>query len=554
MPPPAPVHRVIRRTEWCVSRGLKARMPAVAAGGLALIALVVSSWWGSWVAGGSDSYCYVALAQMLVDGSILAPAAPGFPLTWTNGALSIVPTGFTPSPVVPGGMAPICSPGLGLMMAAVQALAGPLGAFAVVPIAGAVTVWSAFVLGRRMGGATAGLVAALLTLTSPIFLYQLMQPMSDVPAAALWVAAFALVGRRTPAGHLLAGLSAGTALAIRPNLLPLAIPLGVLPLLQSPGTGGSALRVREMSQIAAGAVVPLATMLWLNQTLYGSPLSSGYGDPALLFKWKHVPQNLALYPNWLIGSQSPWILVGLTAPLWLRRRKDAPGAGYSPAILSAAGVAALAGALLVYLPYVVFDSWSYLRFLLPGVILLVVSSSAVTARGLRLLPARMGVATLSLLALALAGWSVQMARERHAFDLRLSESRFAEAGEWIDRRLPRDAVVLTIWHSGSVRMYGRRFTVLWDAIEPDELDSVVASLRMAGRTPYLLLENFEVPVFKARFAGHSPVSGLDWPPRAQIGRELVLFDPLDRARFYAGERVPTERVWTAAERAALRRR
>ena len=39
----------------------------------------------------------------------------------------------------------------------------------------------------------AGATAAILTATSPIVLYQVVQPMNDVLAAALWLAAMALL-------------------------------------------------------------------------------------------------------------------------------------------------------------------------------------------------------------------------------------------------------------------------------------------------------------------------------------------------------------------------
>jgi hypothetical protein len=48
--------------------------------------------------------------------------------------------------------------------------------------------------------------------------------------------------------------------------------------------------------------------------------------------------------------------------------------------------------------------------------------------------------------------------------------------------------------------------------------------------------------FKSRFRGHSPLADLDWPPRATLGNVIYLYDPADRDRYLAGERIPTEFV------------
>ena len=84
---------------------------------------------------------------------------------------------------------------------------------------------SAFVIARRLAGGMAGATAAILTATSPIVLFQVVQPMNDVLAAALWLAALALLidqdSRRSPL--VAAGILIGLAILVRPNLAPLAL-------------------------------------------------------------------------------------------------------------------------------------------------------------------------------------------------------------------------------------------------------------------------------------------------------------------------------------------
>jgi hypothetical protein len=497
--------------------------------------LIVAIRWGAFIAGGSDSYCYVGQAAMWVDGTLWRPMDPGFHPTWANATLSLAPAGFVPSSVIPGGVAPICPPGLGFLMAIAAFVAGPHAVFAVVPFTGAIAVLCVFRLGHRLAGHAAGVVAATLLLASPVFLHQLLQPMSDVPAAALWLAALVLAGRPAPA---LAGLCGGIAVLIRPTLAPLAIPLA---LLASRTSAGGHRRLARLAAFAGGMVPGGLTTIGLNALLYGSPLGSGYGDPAHLFATANITRNAARYGEWLLATQSPWILLGIAAPWVLRRDRTSWQ-------LSVAGLSILAILLAVYLPYVVFDSWSYLRFLLPGVAVLLACSGAVLDRWSERLPRIGRTVLMAGVCVAVAGFTLREARARGVFDLRAFEGRFAETGAWVRAHLPENAVILTVWHSGSTRYHGARMSVLWDAIEPDALDDVMASLATQGRAAYLLLEAWEEPVFRQRFAGRTPVGRLDWPPRAQIGREIRIYDPAARARHFRGDPVASERVWTEAER------
>ena len=77
------------------------------------------------------------------------------------------------------------------MIMALFLLAGGRDAiFLVVPLFGALLVGATYVTGSRYGSRI-GVAAAVLTAASPAFLYQVMQPMTDVPAAALWMLAVA---------------------------------------------------------------------------------------------------------------------------------------------------------------------------------------------------------------------------------------------------------------------------------------------------------------------------------------------------------------------------
>jgi hypothetical protein len=141
--------------------------------------------------------------------------------------------------------------------------------------------------------------------------------------------------------------------------------------------------------------------------------------------------------------------------------------------------------------------------------------------------------------IALLVTSVRAARAHNVFRLRQFEARFERAGLFVARRLPADALVITSSHSGSVRYYAGRRTLVWDGVPPDALDRAIAFVRSKGFTPYLLLESGEEPVFRDRFRG-SAVAELDWPPLAEVASLVRIYEPDGRERYRGGALPPTE--------------
>ncbi|MCA1561529.1 MAG: hypothetical protein LC753_17010 [Acidobacteria bacterium] len=206
-------------------------------------------------------------------------------------------------------------------------------------------------------------------------------------------------------------------------------------------------------------------------------------------------------------------------------------------------IALIAVIVACYLPYVVFDAWWYIRFLLPALPLLIVLSVVGGHAVLRTLPARACLPIAALAVISLSIWCLRAAVVRQVFDLQSLERRYVTMGKLAGARLPPGSVALTIQHSGSVRHYGGKVTLLWDALEPGELDRAIEHLQARGRPPVIVVEDWEQAGFRERFAGE--VFGeLDWPPRFEVGERIHvrLYDPTDRARHLAGERVATEQV------------
>jgi asparagine N-glycosylation enzyme membrane subunit Stt3 len=204
-----------------VRRDINDIVPRAVAAIAAIAVLIAGVIWGTHVAGGPDSYCYLSQAELFAAGHVvdvepLARLAP-----WEHGAEAFVPVGHVPAARVAGASVPMCSPGYPIAMAAARHLGGRPAMFAVVPLCGAIAVWLTFMLGRRVAGAHTGAIAAVLLAASPPFLYQVVQPMSDVPAAAAWAAALFTVTHdrfATSWGRaVLGGVATGAALLVRPN-------------------------------------------------------------------------------------------------------------------------------------------------------------------------------------------------------------------------------------------------------------------------------------------------------------------------------------------------
>ena len=508
-----------------------------------LLAAVVASGlhWGSFVAGGSDSYCYLHQAQRWASGRLQVPEPLALEAPWPDAPLTFAPAGHRPSPTVPGAIVPICPAGLSIVMAAFMVTGGVRAAFLVVPLFGALLIWATFGVGARFGPRI-GLASAFAAACSPVFLYQLVQPMSDVPAAALWMLAVAAVTGTRRHGPTLGGLAAGAAILVRPNLFPLAIPLTMFMLWRSERAWTE--RLRGAAIFAACAAPGCAAVALIQGAYYGSAFSSGYGPFASLFSVDHVAPNALRYVSWLSQAHTPMWMLAAAAPFLLQ------GA------LTRLFIALFLMNLACYLPYVVFDDWSYLRFLLPTipllVILLIASIDAVCRRlaqrpfdFARSVPGTGRVTTarlaVTLAAIVLAVVWVREAGERQAFRLQTLEARFERAGAFVNHRLPANAMVITSWQSGSVRFYSGRRTLSWDALDPAWLDRAIDYLRARGFEPFLLFETWEEPLFRRRFAS-SRIGALDWPPAAEVASQVRVYRPYDRDRYVLGIQGPTEYV------------
>jgi len=444
--------------------------------------------------GGLDSSGYVAFSELLSQGRLDRPMPD---LSWLPVARVgeiASPLGFSPSPDG-SALVPIFSPGAPLLMAAARLIAGADAVFWVSWVCQAVLVGVVFLLARhRYGTLTAGLAAALMA-AHPVAAAYAIQAMTDVPATLTTVlAVYWMCGRSTPQ-PVLAGLAGSLAVLTRPPLLLALGVLGVLTLRRTP---------RAALTMGACVMHGLLWLMWTQYVLFGNPMVSGIGSASTLFTVAAVPHNVVAHGKWFLTVHTPLIVPAL----WLGWRSDRWFA--TVAASTAAAVA---------LPYAffggLFDDWEMVRFLLPGLALLVPIAAEGAATLLRRISSPVAkhwsVVVLSLVALLASG---RWLDSHGVLTLPALEAKYPRAAEWIANRAPANAVVLASLHSGSVDYYSRRLTLRWDALPADSLAETVTAAGRHGMQVYAVLEGYEMPQFERRFAG-------------QLGSR-VDFEPVDR--------------------------
>ena len=305
---------------------------------------------GSRVAGGADAFGYLSESALWRHGRLAVDQSYATSLPWPNALGSFVPLAYRLS--ADGWMGPTVAPGLPLLMT-FAGLFSACGPYLVVPLCGAALVVSTFHLGKRLFGTGTALAASALVACSPVVVFESLVVMADVPAAAMWMSALA-VASGTPRATLASGILTGVAILIRPNLLPLALFPWLMSIVRCETARNAATRT---GLFAAGSLPAAWFIAWVNQRLYGSPFSSGYGDLGGAFAVSHAAANLRLYTGWWLESQGALGCLFLLA-LWRRRTRVRE-------FLVLLGYATCTG--LMYVFYLPFDQWWYLRFLIPAI-------------------------------------------------------------------------------------------------------------------------------------------------------------------------------------------
>lgn len=500
----------IRADLESVWRGLERHSKIVVA--IALTVATVAAVFSTRSAAGADASGYISESAMLASGRLfhvdeLSELARGHDPYLTS------PLGWRPATSA-GKQAPTYPPGLPLLMAIPQAIAGVNGASAVVILTAVVAVIATALLASQMGNSIAAVIAAMLIAFSPVFIHQSIQPMSDVPVTAAWMMCLLLAYRQQ---SVASAIACTIAVLIRPNLAPLAIvPLFLVHK-----------RIAFSIPVAIAGVV-LAALQW---SWYGSPFRSGYGSAEELFAVANIASNVPRYFNWLITT-SPILLLAVFG-FWRTRRDRTAPAMFAFAFLVIAS----------YLAYAVFDDWSYLRFLLPAMAVLAIFAAIELAAWFDRWPIIIRVPLFFALMLGVAAHGIWAARSHGTFRLADQLRRVSVVGDYINADVPPSAVILAGEQSGSMRYYADRPILRWEAATPDALTAAVLTLEQSRRPVYIVLDAWEDAPFRAKF-GALPVGQLDWPPMLEAGttHRTRLWKLDDRDKFVRGEKLNTIRL------------
>jgi hypothetical protein len=448
--------------------------------------------YGSFAAGGADSFGYVSQAQLFARGALTddVPMRPEF--TWRDAPVSLIPLAYRPA-AQPGRMAPVYPPGLPLLMSALQPL-GDAAMYALVPVLGAVVLLCVAATGRRLGDQLAGAVAAVCLSVSATFLLMQFSPMSDVPVTAMWLGSMLCASATWRGSHGLAGALAGAAVLTRPNLAPLAVFVGVL-VMARPHS-----RVRSLVAFSLPLVAGVIALLWIQWRRYGDPFLSGYGAAGELFALAHVVPNLASYAARITAIYTPLVWLWLAGPALATR---VPSRALLWTVLLV-----IAAVWLAYLPYLPFGAWFFTRFLLPAIPLMLVLAVAVMMAGVRRLPLWLRPAVTVALVVCFASVLAGESRRRAVFESATLEQKYPDAGRYVRDHLVANSYVLAGQHSGSVRLYSGRPTIRWDVVGGDQLDTVIRTVRETGAQIYVVADDDELPAFASHFGGQSAVQRL----------------------------------------------
>jgi len=524
------------------------RVPFAAAAALALAVFGAALVDGSKTADGADSYGYVSEAGLFLQGQLKVAQPWMRDVPWPDADWTFSPLGYKPAPAVrppgpgavgaldrtfrrvvgslgfrpidvPSAIVPTYSPGFPLLMAAACRIAGTAGMFWIVPLSAFAYVLSTYGIGRRIGSARLGALAAFFVVTSPPVLVSALTTMSDLPVSAAWtVAIWALLGDDLRSAGI-AAVAMGSAVVIRPNLVPL-VPVAAMWLAVRVARAAGARRRRHLVRAAivlAGAalgVIVTATIYWMT---YGSPFESGYGPTSDSFATAYFWPNLANYTQWLAANQTPLVFLGIAAIAWPAARLWPRAVDRSAVAMSAIFTAVVA---LEFCFYLVGDNDGYLRFLLPAYPYMMIGLAAVCAW----IGRRSRVLRLATLAAAVVygGAGVEAAARRGVFQ-QWHDAKAIELAQITARLTPERSVILAMQHSGSIRYYGGRVTLRWDLLAGDWLDRAVSWMSARGVPTYAVLDTWERDRMRAAFAGQAIARRLDDPPLVRL-EERALYD------------------------------
>ena len=508
--------------EWLESRVHAAALTIARRAAVAMLVpaaaiFVVGMIYGVHIAGGSDSYGYISQADLWLAGDLVIEQRIASQVPWPDADWTFSPLGYRPGREK-GTIVPIYPAGLPVMMALAKSLLGSCGPFVIAPLLGALMVWLTYWLGTQVWSSAVGIVSAALMATSPTFVYMLLNPMTDVPVSACLLAAMVIALSPWRSRAFWTGLVVSMAIFIRPNLVPLGAVFLAFIVMRAPvGT-----RWRALILFGIAGLPLILAVAAINTYLYGSPSEGGHGSLNNLYAWSNVVPNLRQYVAWLIRTETLVVILSLVPLALLKRLPER-----TPLVVMFLTLV-VAGVWLCYLFYYPFDVWWYLRFMLPAFPPMLVMAAAGAALLLhRLVGAQAVLAVGLMLAVPLLALRISVIRDEGVLGLRRTGVVYATVAQYVHKELPPNAMILTVQHSGSIRLYGKRMTLRWDLLGREWWPQVFDVLMQRGYRPYLVISSFEEGQLRRQFglseAADAPgtvVAAMDFPESVRI------YDPL----------------------------
>jgi hypothetical protein len=392
----------------------------------------------SYAAGGADSSGYLNEARLLAHGHARAPVhlvdALHVDPSYTS---AFVPLGFHASNG--GTMVPTYPPGLPAILAIAAAIGGwGVGPFLVGPAAAIGCLFLMYAVARHFDiSHPMAIAGAAILAVFPPFVLIAIQPVSDVVATFFALMAIGCALRANPYA---AGFAFAAGVAVRPTnaLLVIAIVCAV--------------RAERTSliRIVIGALPIAIALAWFNTAMYGSPLLTGYGI-ATTANARNVASAFLAFGGW-----SALMLTPLIVPGGLLAAFDRHVDGWKRTTLIA-----------WFLPFLLFYSffgisgWWFARYLLPGV------PAAVLGFLILLRDLRFSKVFVAIVLLFTIGVPYRMTRKFHVTAIRNENKIYPEAEAWVQRQIPRDALLVAGEMSGSFCYYANRETVRWEMLDRD---------------------------------------------------------------------------------------
>jgi hypothetical protein len=453
--------------------------------------------------GGADSSGYANAARALLERRLVQPVDALTRLRLpASDADAFIPLGYVRGPRA-GTMSPLYPAGFPLHLAAAAAAGGwSLFPFLVSPLAALLALAAMYLVGRELGlspwPAAAG--SAILA-ACPVFVFQAIQPMSDV-VATFWCLAAVLCALRSAADwrwSLAAGFSFGMAVLVRPIDVLLFVPLAfAMPWDR-----------RRAAAFAAGGLPLAAVLAAYDAACYGSPLATGYGLTRHwdALAWSNFPSRFVDYARWTALVLTPLVAVG-----WLAALADRSLSVRIRACL----FTWFATLFTFHCFYAPADAWWYTRFLLPGLPPLILgfllalrsADATISSRWPRSRVALLAAEVLLLGLVVRTGF--RNTRRLGVFDLPRQQAAYPEGCRLAERTVPPGSLVLSSHMSGALRFYTGLTPVRWDALDAARFASLRAAGEKTGARWYALLMPDETSEAWPRLPG-------TWSPAGEAG-------------------------------------